>query len=242
MEYTDTSTQSLFSCSVVSDSLQPQWSLPGSTAHGISQARILEQVAFSFSMNTVYQVSVNKRKIGHGGKSTIKTEEIQWVCKQHRSQIKERAAQKGTWHTVGTRSVDGRGKNELNDEDEDVRKMWLDDFYDLPEDWGSSCRPRAEFQTSPLVSKLLKIPRWWQQDMRLCVAAQLFTPQLALPLSRHPKLLPGTPVLSGHWGSEFKHAPPSVLPQVPNTHKGFVPNVLLYVWPLNLSLCLLAPE
>ena len=49
MEYTDTSTQSLFSCSVVSDSLQPQWSLPGSTAHGISQARILEQVAFSFS-------------------------------------------------------------------------------------------------------------------------------------------------------------------------------------------------
>ena len=77
MEYTDTSTQSLFSCSVVSDSLQPQWSLAGSTAHGISQARILEQVAFSFSMNTVYQVSVNKRKIGHGGKSTIKTEEIQ---------------------------------------------------------------------------------------------------------------------------------------------------------------------
>ena len=37
-------------CSVMPNSLQPQdYSLPGSSLHGIFQARILEQVAISFS-------------------------------------------------------------------------------------------------------------------------------------------------------------------------------------------------
>ena len=41
----------LFSCSVLSNSFATQWavSLPGSSIHGIYQARILEWVAISFS-------------------------------------------------------------------------------------------------------------------------------------------------------------------------------------------------
>ena len=66
MAYTDILTQPLFSCSVVSDSLQPQWSLPGSTAHGVSQARILEQVAFSFSMNSLPNINKEKKDRSRG--------------------------------------------------------------------------------------------------------------------------------------------------------------------------------
>ena len=39
----------LLSCSVVTNSLTPQSSLPGSSVHGISQARILERVAMPSS-------------------------------------------------------------------------------------------------------------------------------------------------------------------------------------------------
>ena len=138
-------------------------------------------------MNTVYQISLKKRNIGHREKSTIKTEQVQWVCKQHRQIPNQRkSCPEGRLTHSRTCSADSRGKNEWKDEDEDVWKMRLDDFYDLPEDGGSRCRPRAEFQTRPLVPKLLKIPRWWQQDARLYEAAQLFTPAAG----------PGTPSCS----------------------------------------------
>ena len=39
----------MYACSVVSDSFQPQGPLPGFSVHGIPQAKILEQVAISFS-------------------------------------------------------------------------------------------------------------------------------------------------------------------------------------------------
>ena len=46
----------LFSQSVMSDSLQPHglYSAPGSSVHGILQARILEWVAISFSHIYIY--------------------------------------------------------------------------------------------------------------------------------------------------------------------------------------------
>ena len=45
----------LLSCSVVSDSLQPvECSLPGSSVHGILQARILEWVAIPFSRGSYW--------------------------------------------------------------------------------------------------------------------------------------------------------------------------------------------
>lgn len=50
----------------------------------------------------------------------------------------------------------------------------------------------------------------------------------------------GTPVLSGHCSSEF-NTPSPILPQVPNTHEGFVPNVPLCLALKSLT-CLLAPR
>ena len=49
----DTATEDRFNFSVVSNSCDPmEGSLPGSPVHGISQARILEWVAISFSMGS----------------------------------------------------------------------------------------------------------------------------------------------------------------------------------------------
>ena len=45
----DALTSDIPACKVVSDSATPWTSLPGSSVHGISQARILEWVAISFS-------------------------------------------------------------------------------------------------------------------------------------------------------------------------------------------------
>ena len=62
-----------WSCSVVSESLQPHglYSLPGSSLHGILQARVLEWVAISFSrrltqhLRTITYGKIIYSKVGH---------------------------------------------------------------------------------------------------------------------------------------------------------------------------------
>ena len=262
MKNTDILTQSVFSCSVVSDSLQPQWSPPGSMAHGISQARILDLVAFSFSMNTVYQISIKKRKTGHEEKSTIKTEQVQWVCLQHRSQIKERAVQKGAWHTVGTHSVDSRGKNEWNDEEGNGNDEWngmewmhgnewkwwrrmenvIGRFLCSPWRLGRQLQAQRSISNKPPCFKITKNSEMVTTGHEALCSCSCSPPQLALLLprypscSRAPQCFQATVVLSSN--TLF----PLPCLGFPTHTRALFPNMLLYVWPLNLSLCLLAPE
>ena len=69
------------SCSVVSDSLQPlAYSLPGSSVHGILQARILEWVAMEGMCDSVgrSQRCVSPKLVIRNGKKSFNTNQY-WV-------------------------------------------------------------------------------------------------------------------------------------------------------------------
>ena len=192
------------------------------------------------SPGTVYQISIKKRKIGHGEKSTIKTEQVQWVCKQHR-QIPDQRKSCPEGRLTHSRHTFSRQQREERMKGWGWRRMENAIGQFLRSSWRREQQLQAQSRipNKAPCSKIIK-----NSKMIITGHEALWGCSAVHPCSWpwHPKLLPGTPVLSGHCGPELKRAVPSILPQVPNTHKGCVPNVRLCVGPLNLSLCLLAPE